>query len=78
MFLCYTVQLGKCKEQLKKEAAAKNEALEQTQTINQLLNLKTQVSFCYIFKMFGLFNSWIAIANKPSFFEKMPKINDIH
>ncbi|KAJ9539317.1 hypothetical protein OSB04_032050 [Centaurea solstitialis] len=31
-----------CKEQLKKEAALKNEALEQTHTINRLLNVKTQ------------------------------------
>ncbi|XP_024993125.1 E3 ubiquitin-protein ligase TRAIP [Cynara cardunculus var. scolymus] len=35
-------ELCVCKEQLKKESALKNEALEQTQTINRLLNMKTQ------------------------------------
>ncbi|KAK1408830.1 hypothetical protein QVD17_40911 [Tagetes erecta] len=35
-------ELCVCKEQLKKEASLKNEALQQTHTINCLLNLKTQ------------------------------------
>ncbi|KAI3681801.1 hypothetical protein L6452_36606 [Arctium lappa] len=35
-------ELCVCKEQLKKESALKNEALEQTKTINRLLNMKTQ------------------------------------
>lgn len=35
-------ELCVCKEQLRKESALKNEALEQTQTINRLLNVKTQ------------------------------------